>query len=824
MRTTVRTIGGLLLAALLVSPPSSLAAGSSGVVGDTVLDSPAPTAPEPRTSRPATASPSPVAAADEQAVGGEADAPPQDEAEAAEPVEVEQDPAPDVAPDVAPVIETPPPVPDAPRPETDPTAADPDWRPEPTRDEILIDADEVYYHAGATVAEGNVVVRYRDITITSEIAEIDEDGVLGQFRGDVVITHDGRETTAELIRLNFETERWEVLDARTVLEPTFFERGVAEPIYVRADTITGVEDEDVVEAFDGVATSCDLDRPHYGFHSEHIRVIDDSRVVLEKPAFRVFGHTIFRYPWDMVLSQRSPHNRLFPEFGQNTVEGFYAKFAYLYLTRGDLDSFVRLHLTERRGIGAGADHSFRTGPHSGEASLFIEPDRGAFNSRVRHRWEISDRLDSNLNLSLQQNSGFAGTTTALAGNLNLRHRADNSDTTLGLDRSLTESAHSTSGRFGANLNHRQRMGTDASWTLRTTLRRSEFGAARSPHETLRADFRYQQRRDWFDWALAADDEWYLDSDRARSYGLSRLPEIVLNTDSRRLGNWRLPGGLPFRASVKTGRLIQYPDEDEITFAALESNIGGERTALSRNVTLTTAMSFNQAFYSDNAARYVLSGTLGCEADLGSNFHARLSHRAATVDGFSPLRRDYAGVYNDSSLSVVHQRLNASRFELTGGYDFVDDRWRELRLRGWMTPSRTDRIELMAGYALERSIWRPLQVRWTHATPWEIHLALSTRYNLEDDRLDSANLDFDWRVDDLWRLQGITTYSGQRDEFRNVNVRVTRDLHCWVASLTYNHDLNELRLNLGIKAFPFEDRDWTLGRTGARLGSQQQYYY
>jgi lipopolysaccharide assembly outer membrane protein LptD (OstA) len=58
-------------------------------------------------------------------------------------------------------------------------------------------------------------VRYRNITVTSDTAEIDEDGVWGQFRGNVrLIERMSRQTTAELIRLNFETEQWEVIGAR----------------------------------------------------------------------------------------------------------------------------------------------------------------------------------------------------------------------------------------------------------------------------------------------------------------------------------------------------------------------------------------------------------------------------------------------------------------------------------------------------------------------------------------------------------------------------------------------------------------------------------
>lgn len=699
-----------------------------------------------------------------------------------------------------------------------------DWRPEPSGDEILVDADEVYYHSGATIAEGNVVVRYRDITVTSDTAEIDEDGVWGQFRGNVTIERQGQVATAELIRINFETEEWEILGARTRFEPEQFERGVEEPVFVRAETISGTGEEETVDAYDGFATSCELEMPHYGLHSRHIRAVGDEKLVVEKPRLRVLGNTIFKLPWDLVLSPQTPNNRFFPELGQNTVEGFYAKFAYLYLTGSELNSYVRLHLTEKRGIGFGGDHYFRTGPHSGEANLFFQPDEGSMSARLRHNWDVSDEVSSRFNLSLQEHSGFQSATRSLAGNLTLTRRGQTATSTLGFDQSITDSAFTSSKRFTSTLNHRQRLGGNASWDLRTVLRRSEFGADRPTSENITADLQYQDRGEWYDWALAAEKEWETEGDGGQGFRLEKLPEVVFNTDTRRLGDWELFGAVPFRARVTAGHLVQYPDEEEVNTAGIDLNLGGERNQISDNAELTTTLDFDQHFFSDGSALYNLGGSLNFDMDFGSRLHTRITHRKSTVEGFSPLRRSYGGVYDYSTLSVVHQDRTRSRYELTGGFDFGRDRWRELRLRGWHHATERDRLELVSGYSLNDSRWRPLQVRWTHASPWKLHLALSTTYDLDDEELDRADLEFDWRIDEKWQLAGVTTYNGNQDKLDDLSLRITRDLHCWLASVTYDSDYDEIRLNLGIKAFPFEAQDWTVGRGGARQGSFQQYYY
>ncbi len=708
----------------------------------------------------------------------------------------------------------------------DGTAPAPDdtWRGEPDEERVLIDADEVYYQSGVTIAKGNVVVRYRDIVVTADEAEIDENGEIAMFHGNVVITRDDIQTTAELIRLNLETEEWEIVGGRTTLEPDFFERGVAEPIFVHAESISGAEADEVITATNGVVTSCDLEEPHYGLVSRRIRLIGDDKVVLERPELRILGNRILRYPWDLVLSQTSPNNRFFPEFGQNTVEGYYLKLAYLYLTNSTANSYLKLHVTENRGVGFGLDHYYRLGAHSGSASVFFQPEERAISGRARDSWEIAQNLTSNFNLNLQQNSGFSGATTqSLAGNMTLRLQEAMFTTTLGFDTSSTDSAFSSSDRWTTNLSHRQRMPGDASFDLRAVLRRSDFGSGRAADETLETDFQYQDRGSWYDWALAAERRWDFEGEQP-GFGLDRLPEIVFNTDSRRLGDWKLLGIVPVRAQARAGHFVQHPDEEEVSMASMETDLGGDRIELGDNYTLTAAGTFDQAVYSEGSAQFNVGTRTSLEGDLGAHWFARLAHSYATVEGFSPLRRSYSGKYNDLTFSLVRQVENLSRFELTGGYDFFDERWRELRLRGYMTPSDRDRIELVAGFSLDRSLWRPLQVRWTHATPSDLYMALSSRYDLDDGKLSDADLELDWRLDRKWRLQALTTWSGYRGEIDEMNLRLERDLHCWTAALTYNKELDELRLNLGIKAFPSEARDWTLGRGGARLGSYQQVYY
>ncbi len=696
------------------------------------------------------------------------------------------------------------------------------WPPQPQDKQFTLRADHIYYYEGATGLQGNVEVVHQGITIRADVGEIDAERVWGQFRGNVTITGDKHTTTVDLLRVNFDTEEWILDGGRTTVEPEYFETGIVEPVYVHGGTVAAEPGGEPVHITDATVTTCDLEEPHYGLSTREATLRGDDTLVMHRPGLQLFGTTIVRYPWDLALSTTRRDNRFFPEFGQNSVEGYYAKLAYMYLA-GELgDGFLRLNLSENRGVGLGADHYFE-GSHVGELSLFFEPQEGSFSARGRDSYDITDQLTSNLNVSAQNNSGYAGSTTSLSSNLNFRYTGDNATTNLGFDHGLTESTYSTSRRFTTNFSHRQRVGDQGNWTMQAVMRESDYGGDAGTRSTLETDFQYADRYDAFDWSVAADRNWDLEGGAAGSYDLERLPEIVLNTDTQRLGNAELLGMVPFRATVRAGHFIQYPDEDQISMAAIETQLGGESQQWGDSIFRTSGR-FNQGFYDDGSARYTVGLTSSLETDFGAGWESRVSHNYGGVHGYSPLRRDYGGSYEDLTFQLVRQRNRRSRVELSSGYDFRDDRYREARLRAHWEITPNDRVEVTAGRAVEEGLWRPVRTRWTHAGGDLSYLALSSYYDPSRGQLTSAEAEMDWRIGSQWRFEALGTYSGYSEKLDQFNLRLTRDLHCWVAALTYNQALNEIRLNLGIKAYPSDDRQWSLGGSGQRLGSYAGTYY
>jgi len=699
---------------------------------------------------------------------------------------------------------------------------------QPVGDKITVEADEVYYEAGATIGRGNVVVRGEELTVGADVVEIDEDKEWAQFHGNVVMESENQVTTAERLLINLDTEQWEIRQGRTQVEPEFFEKEqVLEPLFAAGQQVKGSGEGDLIEAFRGGLTSCNLPHPHYSVRSKAIELRPGRKVKIKKPSFYIGSTRVFWLPFNLVASLEEKKNRLIPELGQNNVEGYYAKLAYMYLAGQAAEGLVRLNLTQKRGIALGVDHSIYTDKQTGEGSILFEPSEGAMMTRLRHNYKFSPHLQSNLRGSYQQRSGYFGSTTSQSADLMLRHNDNNSDSQLGFQRYLNRSSYSTSRRFTTNFHWRQSMGSGERWGLQSNMRRYSRGAGEAADEELDAQFEYQRQLSHFDWQLLADNRYDLDGDAYtgdKHFGLHRLPEVTFNTDTRRLDGWKLLGRVPIHSSVQLGKYTQDPDNIKVTRGAIDTRLGGGTQRLSGSARLRTSGRYLQAFYDEGSAQYITTLNTTLEAGLGAGWESQLRYGYQSRRGFAPIRMDYAGRRQDVYLRTIRLKPDRSRIELSTGFDFIGDRWRDIRLSSEYMPSRESKFDLRTGYSLEYSRWRPLSLRFHQVHPPRFYLTLGTEYELDESELTRATMELDWLVYRKWRVELLTGYSGYRSEFDTLDVEVTREFHCWIASLAYSKQLDEIRLNLGLKAFPSPERILGVGRGGARFQSLPGQYF
>lgn len=727
--------------------------------------------------------------------------------------------------------ETPPPTPEtAPTPE--PGAArppnvrgpvpGPNAKPLPMEnpDQVRLQADELRTKDGAAEASGHVEVRYQDITIHSFTGSLDKDRVWGAFEGDVKLEAKLYSADAAQLRINLDTEEFSARQAAAKVDPEYFQAQaqILAPIYVRGTEVVGRPER--VVATEGVGTSCDVwPQPHWMLRSERITLVPDERVVFQRPALYLFGNMLFRYPWDLTLSLRRRDNRFLPEVGKNDVEGYYAKFAYGYTLNDENYGVLRLNLTQRRGIGVGFDHTLDAGKQYAELSVFSEPSQGSLTARLMHRGQYSDLLSSSVTMSLQENSGYGATSQSLSGDLTLRYDTRQAHTSLGLQRSELSSGVNTSQRSSSTMSHRQQIGTTGDWELRTNYTSSSFSSGQAADQELTTEFTWRQDFHAFSASLAANRRFDMDGSRytgdSNYYSLNRLPDFSMTTDSGRLGNFKVLGSR-FNSTLYLGYFDQQPNDIQSYRAGMDFSLPDITYEFGEVARLRTSARFRQMFYTD-AAQWVADAQTEYRLTLPASWETRVTFNYSHPEGFTPVRTDYASPAASMYFEAVRLVSETMRVNLTCGRDFENGYYQDAIFRGEFMLSPRNRVELQSGYSLQNSLWRPINLRWIFATQRTWWSAVTLNYDVDQTNLTNVSFDLDWTPDRKWRVQflgGYTQYGG----LDQADVRVTRDLHCMLAQISYSKTTGEVSVGLGIKAFPSATRTFGVGSRGQQFES------
>lgn len=693
-------------------------------------------------------------------------------------------------------------------------------------DRLQVQADKLFVTEQALAGEGNVIVRTDKYTIYADSVEIDRRSEVARFKGHIVLEGESQRTEGTDLWVDLDSGWWRIEGTDTRVEPEFFTTEVLEPLFARGGVADYEPDKDTILIRDGRLTSCDLWH-HYELRSSRITLKPGDRVEMHNPSLYLWGHRVFKYPFDVSFSLRQEKQKIFPEIGENDVEGRFLKLATLYYLNTYNNGVARLHITEKRGVGLGFDHLMEDTRQTLDLSAFYEPSEGALAARTRHSYSFSRSLRSDLSTDYQTNSGYLYSSKTLNSDLTFRNVDPDSDTTLGFQQSTTSYSGGASRRFGSSFYHNQRLGRRTQWSLRDTYVRSRYASQDVPDEEMNTDFQLRHQARAFDLDVQASKRSDLDNSRYTGddnyYALDRLPAILVNTDTRRLGDWRLLGRAYTRLQAELGYFRQQPENEAITRGAFTMDLGGYEQTLDAHTTARTGLRFRQSWFDDGSAQYNTGFSGELRHAIDGHWNTRLAYDWVSTRGFAPLRLDYGGRAHEVQLQFVRFAPDRSRIELSSGFDFISDSYRDLRLQAELRSSRRSYWRIQGAYSFERSEWWPLLLRYTTAsTP--VYLDLTARYDIERSKLASVTVDMDWQMGSWWRMEFVGSYSGFTSRIDQADIRLTRDLHCLIAQLTYSKWPNELSFAIGIKAFPAVSRTLGIGATGAYLpGSAGEYY-
>ena len=740
-----------------------------------------------------------------------------------------------VTPSPAPLTETPSPV--APSQPVGPVPF-PERVPEQPGNCIVFTADSVRTafdngKPALTTVSGNVTARYRDMLVTAEKGQVDYKTNLAVFEGNVVFRLGIQEARGERIEINIQSLDWSVAPAKTTITPEFAKGNLRAPVFASAQRMAGIRDRQA-SVFGSVLTTCDLPHEHYDITAESATVLPNDKIIFRNAKFIALGHRIITLPRLAVPIKEITRNpSLIPRVGNSAEEGNYLKLGYTVAASKSNMTFLNADLMQRKGFGVGLQDYYKTGGGYGGLYLYAINDRNINQTTLTGRFNHSQRLGDivvDLSSNLRSNSYlYAPRSKSLDNRLSFTRNVGGAVTSLTLGQSISSVFQRTVNLTG-NLRHRQDF--DSRTYLNASFDYTGYTAQSRTRARLVSQTLFSKRGDKFDWDLSAQkltdlsDEAFVG--KGRFGGIERLPEVSISSDTARLGHI-LPFNMPGRMRFSYGRFAELPASEKDR-ALLDISAPGSQFPLSSTWSGLVGAGFKQFAYGDNTAQYSIDADAQLSKKFGETSTFALTYRYQRPRGYTPFRFDYVGRYNIINASL--DLANSDRFKMSviGGYNFEQKQfpWQDSVLRFSYQPTKSVLLYTATGYDFNRSQWRQVinQVRIRAGETFK--LDLGSRYDPLSSRLAVLRGSLDTPVGAKNHVQAIAGWNGLTNSFDYRSVKITRDLHCWEASIIFVdqggfYNNRGVYFNVRIKAFPLLD-SFGMGNFGQALDTSVGQVY
>ncbi len=734
----------------------------------------------------------------------------------------------------------------------------------------------------------------KDVQLSYRGADLTADRAQGSMDSEIVLSGHAHlhshefDATADAIHTNPRTGAFRLINARGVVDPSVLQGRITDRLYLEGGELLG-QRSGYLDADNISATTCLQPHRHYELKAAEAELYPHERIVLHKVSFYLFGVKVLTLPYMVIPIDRQirkPRTDYLPEFGQNSIEGFYARFPYEFAEKNFAATFIRLDITSKKGLGYRVEQQYLAGkqprlfntrgvtspqgftgslsgaytnaygygsvapglsrmgtglgPQSGGLLAFQGYFREGFNkdftASFRHQQGIGSNNRISLTTQLTKNSFYtAGNQTSQNTQFNFSHNDPSHGSTVDLSLGVNsnDSTLATSNQITASL--RQAWDFASKGTNRNTLSYSlNYASSDSAYTsggtgtgtvatvnsnssaTLDSQFQFQHISRDYTLGLSANKSFSLASTGSSgTFGtLEKLPELQFSTQTI---NYK--GGyfakLPAELDIGVGRYSEPGhtnqtrlENDRLSFTFKVPDI----TVMRGRTEMTTGTGFEQRFYSDTAAQYLLSNTTRLRQHLGGRSGFDLTYNYQQPEGATPFYFDLFNRVHNVTAEAGY--LDDKHFQLTlqTGYNFLKDYWQapwqSVSTRMMYRPNDRVRFDSIATYDINTSQWFNI----TNSIRYRLHkdysVDLAGVYDPTIKRWSQVNTQFDVPIGRTWKAVGLLRYNGALRQFSTINYQITHEWDCMEASLTYSDNpssyisTRQIFLTLRIKAFPF----------------------
>ncbi|MBP6963675.1 MAG: LPS-assembly protein LptD [Armatimonadetes bacterium] len=700
---------------------------------------------------------------------------------------------------------------------------------------ITLSADYVRWHTDDTVvARGNVTAIYEGYKVSADSASADLGTNIAVFEGNVSLAMQTHTVSGARLVLDLKTKDWSLESAAAQLGPQTFSGSPDARAFIRSEELSG--DETNLRIRSGSFTTCDREHPHYCIAARTLEIYPDSRIVARGVSFMVMDRELFSIG-SFVIPIRGMKSSILPQLGSSAEEGMFLKTSYAYAATERVQGFLKLDLMSRRGIGVGADQTYSWSGASGLFNVYFLRDQelGAnnFSGSVQHRQQVGD-VNVSLSGDYRSNSYlYYPSSTYRNYRVALNRTVGTGSTALSYQSNVVSGLGDTTTGL-ASLRHTQEFTPDFSGRISMDMRSYRSSYFDGTDRELETELEFSNRGASFDSTLLITKRHDLDgSDYTGDdfySSLDRMPELTLETDTYRLMD-NPPLDLPLRLKFAYGRYYERPSGEDHGRFMLQADLMNKVFPIGEKTDLSMAAGFRQTVYESDMAQHVIRTRALLTTRYNEFTTSRITHSYQRPSGYTPFRFDYSGRYNYLRGVWDYQDQQRLRWSVSTGYDLERDSrpWQDLTLRLTATPSARFGGSLSTGYDLNAGGWRTLISRIRYANPDRFSVDVGSRYNLPQGGFDALRGRLALKIGSKWSADAIVSWNGYSDDFDYTAFRITRDLHCWEASLVFTDETGfrkdrGIMLDLRLKAFQADDR-FGIGQYGQTFDTGMgEYYY
>ncbi|MDB4349467.1 putative LPS assembly protein LptD [Omnitrophica bacterium] len=264
-----------------------------------------------------------------------------------------------------------------------------------TKEPIVVNGDKVeyLYEQKKIVGVNNVIITYKDVTLTCDKIVVHMDTRVGMAEGNVVLTQGGNIFKGQKVHYNFDTKKGTIIESEARVKPW----------YGKGRQTSKVDDKEYIIDW-GHITTCNLPHPHYRICARRIKVFMGDRVEAYHVVVFIGKIPIFYFPYYLhILSDKRPRVTIVP--GRNSTWGYYLLTAWRYYLHEWSRGYIHLDWREKKGFGTGVDYKYRAGyfgkglarfyyTHEDHVKTLEEAASGQdasdnrWRMQLRHKWQV----------------------------------------------------------------------------------------------------------------------------------------------------------------------------------------------------------------------------------------------------------------------------------------------------------------------------------------------------------------------------------------------------------------------------------------------------